>query len=63
LVKFIYNNVPSVLTKVSFFFANKGYHPLLNFRPSTNSIPNTTEVFINNLKAVYESIKLSIKES
>jgi len=62
LVKFTYNNIPLVSTGVSSFFANKGYHPLLNIRPPTDPIPNTTEAFINNLKVVYKSIKLFIKE-
>ena len=63
LVKFAYNNILLASTGVSSFFANKGYHPLLNFRPPTDPISNTTEAFITNLKAVYKSIKLFIKES
>jgi len=63
LAKFAYNNAPLASTRVFFFFANKGYHFLLNFRLPTDPIPNTAKTFINNLKAVYKFIKLFIKKS
>ena len=62
LTEFTYNNIPSASTRVFPFFANKGYHPLLNFRPLTDPISNTTDAFINNLEVVYKFIELSIKE-
>ena len=44
LAKFIGNNTESETTKVTHFFANKGFHPRMGFEPNTSPLTNTNEL-------------------
>ena len=48
LSKFIYNNAPSTITKVTPFYANKGYHPNLTIHPEQDLASPWAQEFITN---------------
>jgi transposase InsO family protein len=61
LAEFAYNNAPNTSTGVSPFFANKGYHPVLDIHPECNVASLCTCEFATNLDKLHKHLADSLK--
>ena len=62
LAEFVSNNTESETTKVTLFFANKGFHPRMGFEPSTTRLLANTnelnaEVFVNRMEKIQNILR------
>ena len=60
LAEFCFNNSFSATTNISPFFANKGYHPWLEFQLDQELYPDIAEPYLANLEKIYSRLKKSI---
>ena len=63
LAKFTYNNAPLSTTGISFFFANKRYHPDLQVRTTRELPSQTAKIFVANLEETHRELKWTIIEA
>ena len=63
LTEFVYNNVLSATTKISPFFANKGYHPQLQIQTNTEWVTESSKPYLAQLEAVHKELKKNIAEA
>ena len=63
LAEFAYNNAPNVTTRVSPFFANKGYHPNLAIHPERDLTSSQACEFAVDLDELYSKLKVQILEA
>ena len=61
LAEFAYNNAPNASTGVSPFFANKGYHPVLDINPERDVASLRAKEFATSLNELHEHLGESIK--
>ena len=54
LAEFTYNNAPSATTRVSPFFANKGYHPNISVYPEHNMTSARAHEYAVNLDSLHQ---------
>ena len=57
LSKFAYNNAPSATTKVTPFYANKGYHPNLTVHPERDLTSPRDQEFITDLNELHQHLR------
>ena len=57
LTEFTYNNAPCATTKVTLFYANKGYHPNLMVHPERDLASAWAQEFITNLDKLHQHIQ------
>src|SRR5258707_3385487 len=62
LAEFAYNNAMNEMTRVSPFFANKGYHPSLAVEPNVVSSIGA-QCFISDLDDLHTELKRSIAKA
>ena len=60
LVEFTYNNAMNEMTRVSLFFANKGYHPSLVVELNIQVSSTGAQCFILDLDDLHVELKQSI---
>ncbi len=60
LAEFAYNNAMNEMTRVSPFFANKGYHPSLMAEPNVQVSSTGAQHFISDLDDLHAELKQSI---
>src|SRR5258706_6091242 len=60
LAEFAYNNATNKMTRVSLFFANKGYHPSLMAEPNVQVSSIGAQCFISDLDNLHTELKQSI---
>src|SRR5258707_10562996 len=63
LVEFAYNNATSETTRVSPFFANKGYHPRMTPNLLALSSSSEAQCYIADLDQLHAQLKTSIAEA
>ena len=63
LAKFIGNNTKSKTTKMSSFFANKGFHPCMSFEPAEPPPNNIKEVNVDVFATRIEEIQIIIRDN
>ncbi len=63
LAKFTSNNIKSETTKVSSFFANKGFHFCMGFKPAKPSSRNIREVNANAFAMQIEEIQEILQDN
>ncbi len=63
LVEFTYNNATSETTRVSPFFANKGYHPRMTPNLLAPSPSSEAQHYIADLDQLHAQLKTSIMEA
>src|SRR5258707_13169719 len=63
LVEFAYNNAMNETTRVSPFFANKGYHPSLVAEPNVQVSSIGAQCFISDLDDLHTELKWSIAKA
>jgi predicted secreted protein len=63
LAEFTYNNAPNDTTRVSPFFANKGYHPNLAVYPECNMASSRAREFAVDLSELHDALKSNIRLS
>ena len=63
LAEFAYNNAPNVTTRVSPFFANKGYHPNLAIHPERDLTSSRGREFAVDLDELHSELKVRISEA
>ena len=56
LSEFAYNNAPSATTKVTPFYANKGYHPNLTIHPEQDLASLWTREFVTDLDELHKLV-------
>ena len=56
LVEFTYNNAPSATTKVTPFYANKGYHPNLMVHLEQDLASTWAQEFITDLNQLHQHL-------
>ena len=61
LAEFTYNNTPSSTTGISPFFANKGYHPRVQFQVQKEPSQGTANNFVSDLKKIHNELKQTIQ--
>jgi hypothetical protein len=61
LAEFAYNNTPNASTGVSPFFANKGYHPVLDIHPERDVASLHAREFTTNLDKLHKYLADSLK--
>jgi len=59
-VEFTYNNTPSSTTRTSLFFANKGYHPRVQFQVQKEPSQGMADSFVSDLKKIHDKLKQTI---
>ena len=57
LGKFTYNNAPSATTKVTPFYANKGYHPNLTVYPERDLTSPQAQEFVIDLDELHQHLR------
>jgi len=57
LVEFTYNNAPSATTRVSPFFANKGYHPNISIYPERDMTSARARDYAVNLESLHQYLR------
>ena len=57
LGEFAYNNTPSTMTKVTPFFANKGYHPNLTVHLEHNLTSPQAQEFVTDLDELHQHLR------
>lgn len=60
LVEFVYNNIPSVTTGVSLFFANKSYYPNITIHLERDIALSHVHKFVINLNKLQNALKTEI---
>src|SRR5260221_13397100 len=60
LAEFAYNNATNEMTRVSPFFANKGYHPSFATEPNEQVSSPEAQRFISDLDNLHMELKRSI---
>src|SRR5258708_789982 len=60
LAEFAYNNATNEMTRVSPFFANKGYHPSFAVEPNEQESSPEAQSFISDLDNLHTELKWSI---
>src|SRR5258708_5016861 len=60
LAEFAYNNATNEMTRVSLFFANKGYHPSFTTEPNEQAPTPEAQRFISDLDNLHTELKQSI---
>ena len=63
LAEFAYNNATSETTRVSPFFANKGYHPRMTPNLLALSSSSEAQCYIADLDQLHAQLKTSIAEA
>ncbi len=63
LAEFAYNNAMNEMTRVSPFFANKGYHPSLAVEPNVQVSSIGAQCFISDLDDLHTELKWSIAKA
>src|SRR5258708_5265448 len=63
LAEFAYNNATNKMTRVSLFFANKGYHPSLMAEPNVQVSSIGAQCFISDLDNLHTELKQSIAKA
>ena len=63
LVEFAYNNTPSATTRISPFFANKGYHLNLTVHPERDLASSCARDLVVNLNELHQELKSTISEA
>jgi hypothetical protein len=63
LAEFAYNNAPNKTTRVSPFFAHKGYHPNLEVHPERDLASFRAREFAVDLGELHESLKDNIRRA
>src|SRR5258706_14872762 len=63
LAEFAYNNATNETTRVSLFFANKGYHPSLMAEPNVQVSSIGAQCFISDLDDLHTELKWSIAKA
>ena len=61
LAEFAYNNAPSVTTRISPFYANKGYHPNISIHPERELASRKAWEFAINLDELHTTLKEQIR--
>ena len=56
LSEFTYNNAPSTTTKVTPFYANKGYHPNLTVHPGRDLTSPQAQEFVTDLNELHQHL-------
>ena len=57
LGEFAYNNAPSATTKVTPFYANKGYHPNLTVHPEWDLASPQAREFVTDLNKLHQHLR------
>ena len=52
----MYNNAPSATTKVTPFYANKGYHPNLTVNPEHDLTSPRAQEFVTDLDELHQHL-------
>ena len=60
LAEFSYNNALSATTRVSLFFANKGYHPAITIHPEYELVSSRAHKFVTDLSELHEELRKAI---
>ena len=63
LAEFAYNNTLSSTTRISPFFANKGYHPNLTIHPEHNLASLHAKDLVVNLDKLHQELKTAIAKA
>ena len=63
LAEFAYNNTLSAITRISPFFANKGYHPNLTVHPERDLASSHARDLVVNLNELHQELKSTISEA
>ena len=61
LAEFAYNNAPSATTRISPFYANKGYHPNISIHPERELASRKARKFAIDLDELHTALKEQIK--
>jgi len=56
IAEFAYNNAPNATTKISPFFANKGYHPNITIHPERDIASSRAQDFAVNLDKLHQEL-------
>src|SRR6266481_6639185 len=63
LTEFAYNNTPSATTRITPFFANKGYHPNVTIHPERDLASTRACDFVTNLDELHQELKTHIADT
>src|SRR5258707_4606162 len=63
MAEFTYNNTMNVMTGVSPFFANKGYHPEFTVDPQVETSSAEAEAFMVDLECIQAELKENITQA
>ena len=63
LAEFVYNNMPSSTTGISPFYANKGYYPKMQLQVENDAWITETDLFVTDLRLVYDDLKRAIEDA
>ena len=63
LAEFSYNNAPNATTRVSLFFANKGYDPGITIYPEYKLASSCAHQFVTDLSELHEELRKAILSS
>src|SRR5882724_4198671 len=63
LAEFAYNNTPSTTTRVTPFFANKGYHLNITVHPEHDLASARAQFFITDLDELHQQLRLHMAEA
>ena len=63
LAEFAYNNTLSATTRISLFFANKGYHLNLTIHPKQDLASSCARDLVVNLDELHQELKSAISEA
>ena len=63
LAEFTYNNTPSATTRISLFFANKGYHLNFTIHPERDLASSHARDLVVNLNELQQELKSAIYEA
>ena len=61
LAEFAYNNAPSTTTRISPFYANKGYHPNISVHLEKELASGKAQEFAINLDELHTTLKEQIR--
>ena len=63
LAEFAYNNTPSATTRITPFFANKGYHPNLTVHPECDLASAHVHDFVTDLDELHQELRKHILDA
>ena len=63
LAEFAYNNAPHATTRLSPFFANKGYHPNISVHPERDLASARAKDFVTDLDDIHHELRKHITEA